>query len=176
MPSPKMIRWPARRAGGPGATRRAGPGAALTSRFAERDRAEGTTRTGRPIGRTAGAPEISRERSAARVINERTGPAGIRPAEVVTSSGGSDRPHAGGPGRSFRSLSSPANLLSVAGGHGQAGIHSDSRDLSRTSSRSCWTHESTSLALASARRHGPGTEGCQRPVAVDAPIGPRAPG
>ena len=37
--------------------------------------------------------------------------------KLVTSSGGSDRPDVGVPGRSFRSLSSPADLISVDGGH-----------------------------------------------------------
>ena len=118
---PEDVRWPARIAGGPGATRRAGPARPSRRDSPNVTEPRGRPETGRPIGGTAGAPELSRERSAEGVVNDGPGPARIRPAEVVISRAVPNRPDAGGPGRSLRSLSSPADLLSVAAGHRQAG-------------------------------------------------------
>ena len=88
--------------------RRTGP--LPTGLFAERGRDGGRPGAGRPIERTAGAPELSRGQARGRCVEDRRGPAGIRPGEVVTPPGASHRPDAGRPGRSRRSLSSPATL------------------------------------------------------------------
>ena len=86
-----------------------GPGAALTSRCAERKREEGTTRDRAPLRGTAGAPVLSRGAVRCRCGECGPGLTGIRPAEMLTMPGGSIRPDARRPGRSFRSLSSPAD-------------------------------------------------------------------
>src|SRR5262249_42610512 len=94
-----------------------GPGTALTARSAERGRDGRTTRdraSGRKDGRYTGAFPGAAGRGCG---DCRSGLVGPRSAEMVTPPGARDRPDAGRPGRSRRSPSSPASLLSVAGGH-----------------------------------------------------------
>jgi hypothetical protein len=101
------------RSGQPGSSRRGArrTGPLPTGLFAERGRDGRRPVAGRPIGTTAGAPELSWGQVRRRCDEDRRGPAGIRPAEVVTPPGDPRRPDSRRPGRSRRSLSSPATLL-----------------------------------------------------------------
>jgi hypothetical protein len=92
-----------------------GPAAALTARLAERDRYGETARDRASYQTAEGPPGLSRGAARRRWIRCRAGWAGIRTAAVGSPPSASNRPEVGRSRRSLRSLSSPADYLSVTG-------------------------------------------------------------